>query len=236
MNLKSFFIGATVGVLVVGGTFFCANLKKDNKKEESLVNSDLSERENMEYTKKGVLEILDYEKKYQEEFDTQNYEVVIKNTSGERLRKVEFTLGENVYELYDMLPDEEYKFVAYSNENTISLKVISVDYEIRNYNEDEIDIDITNDGKKVSGSLKNNGDRELYPTQIIYFLYDGNGHTIQKTIEYAGCFDEGLVIKPENTLEFEEDIDEGYSFYNTKSVIVRYSDLEFKTTETKIFE
>ena len=96
-------------------------------------------------------------------------------------------------------------------------------------------MDITNDGKKVTGLVKNNGERDLYPSQIIFFLKDEQGNTVQKNIEYAGCFFEGLIIKPSKSLEFESDIPQGYYFNNSKSVIVRYSDTEFKMIETRFF-
>ena len=195
----------------------------------------MEERTSLIDNKKGILEMVSSQKKYQEEYDTENYEVIVKNTSGETLKKVEFTLGEGIYELYDILPDEKYKFVAYNTEENLDLKIISVDYEIKNFYPEEISMDITNDGKKVTGLVKNNGERDLYPSQIIFFLKDEQGNTVQKNIEYAGCFFEGLIIKPSKSLEFESDIPQGYYFNNSKSVIVRYSDTEFKMIETRFF-
>lgn len=235
MNLKSFVIGATIGSIVVGGVWLSTQILKEEE-HENIVNSNLEERESIVKEEKRTLEIISSEKKYQEEFKTENYEIVIKNTSGEKLKKVEFTLGEGIYELYDLSPDEEYKFIAFDNENDINLKIISVNYEIKNYNPEEVSLDITNDGKKVQGTIINNGERELYPAQIIFFLQDNEGNTIQSTIEYAGCFFEGLVIKPNKSLSFEKDIPEGYYFNNSKSVIVRYSDIEFRMIETSFFE
>ena len=230
MNLKSFLVGATIGI-VVGGTVFSA--VKINKKDEELVTSQLKEEKQESYTHQGALEIVNYQKKYFKEYDSENYEVEVKNTSGKVLKSVEFTLGEGIYTLYDIQPDETYKFVAFNTENDIDLKVISIDYEILTYNEDEISLEITNDGKKVTGKIKNTSQRDLYPSQVIFFLMDNEGNIIQKTLEYAGCFDEGLVIKPGKELSFEADIDENTSYYNSKKVIVRYSDLDFREVYTK---
>ena len=235
MNLKSFFIGATIGVVVVGGVCLYTKSLNQEQKKCNMVNSNMEERTSLIDNKKGILEMVSSQKKYQEEYDTENYEVIVKNTSGETLKKVEFTLGEGIYELYDILPDEKYKFVAYNTEENLDLKIISVDYEIKNFYPEEISMDITSDGKKVTGLVKNNGERDLYPSQIIFFLKDEQGNTVQKNIEYAGCFFEGLIIKPSKSLEFESDIPQGYYFNNSKSVIVRYSDTEFKMIETRFF-
>ncbi len=230
MNLKSFVVGATIGI-VVGGTVFSA--VKINKKDEELVTSQLKEEKQESYTHQSALEIVNYQKKYFKEYDSENYEVEVKNTSGKVLKSVEFTLGEGIYTLYDIQPDETYKFVAFNTENDIDLKVISIDYEILTYNEDEISLEITNDGKKVTGKIKNTSQRDLYPSQVIFFLMDNEGNIIQKALEYAGCFDEGLVIKPGKELSFEADIDGNTSYYNSKKAIVRYSDLDFREVYTK---
>lgn len=235
MNLKSFMIGATIGVVVVGGAWICTNNSREKEQQCDTVNYNLSEYSNLSQNEKGIMEVISYQKKYQEEYKTENYEVVVKNTSGELLKKIEFTLGEGVYELYDMLPDEEYKFVAYNTEENLNLKIISVYYEIKNYYPEEISLEISNDGENINGSVTNNGQRELYPSQIIFFLKDNDGNTIQKTIEYAGCFFDGLVIKPEQSLEFESNIPQGYFFNDNKSVIVRYTDLDFRTVDTRFF-
>jgi hypothetical protein len=237
MNLKSFVIGAAIGVtVVVGGVCIYTNNLKKGEAQKEIVNSSIEEKYSIVKEERKILEIISSEKKYQEEYNTENYEVVVKNTSGEYLKRVEFSLGEGIYELYDMIPDEEYKFVAYNTEEEINLKVISTDYEIINYYPDEVSLSITNDGKNVTGSIKNNGERDLYPSQIIFFMKDGSGNTVQKTIEYAGCFFEDLVIKPESTLDFESEIPDGYSFNNSKNVIVRYSDTEFKSVDTIFFD
>lgn len=230
MNLKSFFIGATIGI-VVGGTVFSA--VKINKKDEELVTSQLKEEKQASYTHQSALEIVNYQKKYFKEYYSENYEVEVKNTSGKVLKSIEFTLGEGIYTLYDIQPDETYKFIAFNTENNVDLKVISINYEILTYNEDEISLEITNDGKKVTGKIKNTSQRDLYPSQVIFFLMDNEGNIIQKTLEYAGCFDEGLVIKPGKELSFEADIDENTSYYNSKKAIVRYSDLDFREVYTK---
>jgi hypothetical protein len=93
-----------------------------------------------------------------------------------------------------------------------------------------------NENGKISGSIKNNGQRKLYPAQIVYFVTDSEGNTIQRVISYAGCFFEGLVINPEGIHEFEEEIPQGYTLNNNKGIMVMYSDLEFKYTEQVLFK
>lgn len=236
MNLKSLLVGTAIGAIVVGGgVFLYTSFFGNEPQKEDVVSSYLEEKTNIVEEEKQILEIISSKKEYQEEYKTENYEIVIKNTSGKYLKKVEFSLGEGTYELYDMEQDEQYKFVAFNTEESLDLKIISVDYDIINYYPEEISLDITNDGKKVTGYITNNGERDLYPAQIIYFLSDEEGYTIQKTIEYAGCFFEGLVIKSGKTLDFESDIPDNNYFKNSKSVIVRYSDTSFKTIDTRFF-
>lgn len=135
-----------------------------------------------------------------------------------------------------MLPDEEYKVTAYNTADDLTLNVISVDYEIRNYYPEEVSLEIKEKGEVFSGNIKNNGERNIYPCQIIYFVKDDAGRTIQNTIEYAGCFDDGLVIEPNKVLDFESNNTQGLLLNTNKPVIVRYSDLDFKEIETRFFE
>ena len=236
MNLKSVIIGTAIGAIAVGGgVLLCTKVFKQEPAKEDIVNSSIKEETSIVKVERELLEIVNTEKKYQPEYNTENYEVVIKNTSGKSLKKIEFTLGEGIYELYDMLPDEEYKFVAYNTEKELDLRIISVDYEIMNYYPEEVSLEITNDGKKVSGYVTNNGQRDLYPSQIIFFLRDEEGYTVQKIIEYAGCFFEGLIIKPGSNLNFESDIPENNYFKNNKSVIFKYSDTTLNYIDTRFF-
>lgn len=238
MNLKSLLLGAAIGVVVVtGGVCIYAKNVKEKPEEESnnIVYAQMEEKATVCEDQRGMLETLSYEKKYQEEFDSMNYEVVVKNTSGEHIDKITFTLGEGIYELYNMSPDEKYKFIAYNTEEELKLKVMSVDFEIKNFYPEEISLNLNNQEGKFKGSITNNGERDLYPGRIVYFLKDKDGYTIQKTIEYAGCFFEGLVISPTKTHEFESDIPNELTLDNNKKIIVEYSDLEFRDIAVRFF-
>lgn len=238
MNLKSILLGAAIGVVVVTGgvCIYAKNVKKEKESnEDNIVYAQMEEKATVCENKKGMLEILSYEKKYQEEFKTENYEVIVKNTSGEKLDKITFTLGEGIYELYNMSPDEKYKFVAYNTEKDLNLKVMSVDFEIKNYYPEEISLNLDSKDNKFKGSITNNGQRDLYPGRIVYFLKDKDGYTIQKSIEYAGCFFEGLVISPSKSHEFESEIPEELTLDSNKNIIVEYTDLEFKNTDVRFF-
>ncbi len=137
-----------------------------------------------------------------------------------------------------MLPDEEYKVVAYNTTNDLSLKEISVDYDMINYYPDEISFNLIKEEETFICEIKNNGERNLYPSQVIFFTKDDSGRTIQNTIEYAGCFNDNLVIKPNKTLKTDEEQGDmnGLLLNKNKPIIIRYSDIEFREVTTKFFE
>lgn len=249
-NLKFFMTGVMVCALVASILMLKMSFAKEDCKEQDVVNASMEEskaiagqvkQEKSEKTivakQAEILTLVTFDKKYQEEYGTENYEVVVKNTSRDYIEKITFTLGEGIYELFNMNPEESYKFVAYNTEKDLNLKVLSVTYETKTYGlEEEISLERNNESGKISGSVKNNGQRDLYPSQIVYFLNDSEGNTIQKVISYAGCFFEGLVIHPGNTHEFAEEIPSNYTLNTTKGVMVMYSDLDFKYTEQVLFK
>ena len=246
-NLKFIVTGVMVtAIIVAGGVVLFHIFSKEEVKDDDVITAEFiqnnSSKENKKEEVKEVavhtepLTITSQEKKYFDEWKTENYEIVVKNTSGGYIRKISFTLGEGIYELYNLNPGESYKFVAFNTETDINLKVMSIVYDTINYNEGEIELQRNNIEGKVSGTITNKGERDLYPSQIIYFLEDGNGNTIQKVISYAGCFFEGLVIHKGETLDFEEEIPQGYTLNNNKGIMVMYSDLEFKYTEQVLFK
>ena len=240
-NLKFFMTGVMVCAVVAGGVVLASRVFKNEEKEQDKVNANVTEYKALAVEcnteKKEALTIISSEKKYQEEFKSENYEIVVKNTSGSYIEKISLTLGEGIYELYNINPEENYKFVAFDNETDINLKVLSITYETKTYGlDDEISLERKNENGKISGSIKNNGQRKLYPAQIVYFVTDSEGNTIQRVISYAGCFFEGLVINPEGIHEFEEEIPQGYTLNNNKGIMVMYSDLEFKYTEQVLFK
>ena len=59
-----------------------------------------------------------------------------------------------------MLPDEEYKVVAYNTTNDLSLKEISVDYDMINYYLDEISFNLIKEDKKKDCSAGRGKDGE----------------------------------------------------------------------------
>lgn len=240
-NLKFFMTGVMVCAVVAGGVIITSRVFRNEEKEQEKVNASVTEYKALavdcKQEKKEALTMISSEKKYFEEWKSENYEVVVKNTSGSYIEKITFTLGEGIYELYNLNPEENYKFVAFNNETDINLKVLSITYETKTYGlDDEISLERKNENGKISGSIKNNGQRDLYPAQIVYFVTDSEGNTIQRVISYAGCFFEGLVIHPDKTHEFEEEIPQGYTLNNSKGIMVMYSDLEFKYTEQVLFK
>ena len=246
-NLKFIVTGVMVtAIIVAGGVVLFHIFSKEEVKDDDVITAEFiqnnSSKENKKEEVKEVavhtepLTITSQEKKYFDEWKTENYEIVVKNTSGSYIRKISFTLGEGIYELYNLNPQESFKFVAFNTEKDINLKVMSIVYDTLNLNEGETELQRNNVEGKVSGTIQNKGERNLYPSQIIYFLEDGNGNTVQKVISYAGCFFEGLVIHKGETLDFEEEIPEGYRVLTSKGILVQYSDLEFKNIEETLFK
>lgn len=236
MDIKSVLAGTAIGAILIGCVW--AVYTKVNKEEikRNEVNSSLETQFECKQDEKKTLEIVKSEKKYFEEWDSENYEVTIKNTSGESMQRVQFTLGEGIYEIYNVEPDDEYKIIAYNSENNINLKIMTIDYEIPSYFPDEVSLQTTIEDNKLTGVVKNNSEIELYPNQVMIFLKDQNGDIIQKTIEYSGCFFEGLVIKPGAEFKFEMEIQEGHILLKNKGIMFKYSDLEFRMYETRNFK
>lgn len=107
--------------------------------------------------------------------------------------------------------------------------VVSTDFEISNYYDGEVEITASVENGKISGTIKNNKERTLYPNQIIMLFKDkSDGRIYQKTLEYSGCFDEGKVINPGTEFSFEIDIPENSTFLATKGITLKYSDTDFK--------
>jgi predicted double-glycine peptidase len=136
-NLKFIVTGVMVtAILVAGGVCLKNMFSKKEVNEEEIVTSEFIQNKSMDESKKEEakvvtvqtepLTIVSQEKKYFEEWKTENYEIVVKNTSGGYIRKISFTLGEGIYELYNLNPGESYKFVAFNTETDINLKVMSI--------------------------------------------------------------------------------------------------------------
>ena len=236
MDIKSVLAGTAIGAILIGCVFgICTNVHK-KEVEENEVNSNIESQFECKQDEKKTLEIVKSEKKYFEEWDSENYEVIVKNTSGVSMQRVQFTLGEGIYEIYNVEPDDEYKIIAYNSENNIDLKIMTIDYEIPSYFPDEVSLNTTTENNILTGVVKNNSEIELYPNQVMIFLKDQNGDIVQKTIEYSGCFFEGLVIKPNTEFKFEIEIPEGHILLKNKGIMFKYSDLEFRMYETRNFK
>lgn len=92
MNLKSFLLGITMGAIVIGGVcVYTNNLKKE---EISMTKGNVVQKEASIIEEKGNLEIIGSEKVYSEEYKVECYEVIMKNTSGKNLKRIEFSLGD----------------------------------------------------------------------------------------------------------------------------------------------
>ncbi|MBQ8379661.1 MAG: hypothetical protein IJX34_02475 [Clostridia bacterium] len=236
MDIKSVLAGTAIGAILIGCVFGIYTNVHKKEVEENEVNSNIESQFECKQDEKKTLEIVKSEKKYFEEWDSENYEVIVKNTSGVSMQRVQFTLGEGIYEIYNVEPDDEYKIIAYNSENNINLKIMTIDYEIPSYFPDEVSLNTTTENNVLTGVVKNNSEIELYPNQVMIFLKDQNGDIVQKTIEYSGCFFEGLVIKPSTEFKFEIEIPEGHILLKDKGIMFKYSDLEFRMYETRNFK
>ncbi len=127
---------------------------------------------------------------------------------------------------------------AYNTADDLTLNIISVDYDIKNYYPEEISLNIIKEEESFICEIKNNGERDLYPCQVIFFTKDDTGRTIQNTIEYAGCFDDDKVIEANKSFITDNCNNDmkGLLLNKNKPVIVRYSDLDFREINTRFFE
>lgn len=77
--------------------------------------------------------------------------------------------------------------------------------------------------------MKNTSQRQIYPNQIIMFFNDNtDGSIVQRTLEYAGCRDEGRVIDSGEEFDFEMEIPENTRFIAQKGITFKYSGLDFR--------
>ena len=159
-------------------------------------------------------------------------DVKIKNVSGRHVGRAELKIDDVYYFAYDINNDEEIIINTFSEKAIEEIDVISVDFDIKSSlydNEITLEKVEIKDGV-LKGSFKNNGQRSIYPSEIIYFVENLRGENEQRTISYASCFNDELVIKPGEKFEFEQEEKEILS--SNKNVIVRYSDLDFREVYT----
>lgn len=161
-------------------------------------------------------------------------DVKVKNVSGRHIDRAELKIDDVYYFAYDINNDEEIIINTFSEKAIEEIDVISVDFDIKSSlydNEITLEKVEIKDGV-LKGSFKNNGQRSIYPSEIIYFVENLRGENEQRTISYASCFNDELVIKPGEKFEFEQEEKEILS--KNKNVIVRYSDLDFREVYTVI--
>ena len=159
-------------------------------------------------------------------------DVKIKNVSGRHIDRAELKIDDVYYFAYDINNDEEIIINTFSEKAIEEIEVISVAFDIKSSlydNEITLEKVEIKDGV-LKGSFKNNGQRSIYPSEIIYFVENLRGENEQRTISYASCFNDELVIKPGEKFEFEQEEKEILS--SNKNVIVRYSDLDFREVYT----
>ena len=159
-------------------------------------------------------------------------DVKIKNVSGRYVGRAELKIDDVYYFAYDINNGEEIIINTFSEKAIEEIEVISVDFDIKSSlydNEITLEKVEIKDGV-LKGSFKNNGQRSIYPSEIIYFVENPKGENEQRTISYASCFNDELVIKPGEKFEFEQEEKEILS--SNKNVIVRYSDLDFREVYT----
>ena len=159
-------------------------------------------------------------------------DVKIKNVSGRHVGRAELKIDDVYYFAYDINNGEEIIINTFSEKAIEEIEVISVDFDIKSSlydNEITLEKVEIKDGV-LKGSFKNNGQRSIYPSEIIYFVENPKGENEQRTISYASCFNDELVIKLGEKFEFEQEEKEILS--KNKNVIVRYSDLDFREVYT----
>lgn len=161
-------------------------------------------------------------------------DVKVKNVSGRHIDRAQLKIDDVYYFAYDINNDEEIIINTFSENVINEVEVISVDFDIKSSlydNEITLEKVEIKDGV-LKGSFKNNGQRSIYPSEIVYFVENAKGENEQRTISYASCFNDELVIKPGEKFEFEQEEKETLS--QSKNVIVRYSDLDFREVYTVI--
>lgn len=159
-------------------------------------------------------------------------DVKVKNVSGRHIDRAQLKIDDVYYFAYDINNDEEIIINTFSENVINEVEVISVDFDIKSSlydNEITLEKVEIKDGV-LKGSFKNNGQRSIYPSEIIYFVENPKGENEQRTISYASCFNDELVIKLGEKFEFEQEEKEILS--KNKNVIVRYSDLDFREVYT----
>ena len=161
-------------------------------------------------------------------------DVKIKNVSGRHVGRAELKIDDVYYFAYDINNGEEIIINTFSEKAIEEIEVISVDFDIKSsLYDNEITLEkVEIKGGVLKGSFKNNGQRSIYPSEIVYFVENLRGENEQRTISYASCFNDELVIKPGEKFEFEQEEKEILS--KNKNVIVRYSDLDFREVYTVI--
>ncbi len=94
MNLKSYIIGVAIGAIVIGGVcVYTANYLRNEEKELMSINSEVKESSNIKEEIK-IIDLISSQKVYSETYKVECYEVVLKNTSGQNLKRVEISLGD----------------------------------------------------------------------------------------------------------------------------------------------
>lgn len=243
MKSKVFFVGVAVGALIVGSvSLLCTKVsRKEVRAEEGNTKSLLLAEKSQEDIKpeenepKEILEIVSKKKVYLAEYDSENYEVLLRNTSMKTLAKVEITFGQGIYELYNIGPNETFKVISYNDDENIKLEIIAVNYSIPDFGMEEVTLTSTVTSSKIKCTVKNVSEREIYANQVVYFLRDAQGNVVMKTLEYSGCFNPELVTAPNKEFSFEFEIPEGYTFIKDKGIIFKYSDLDFRDYIIKQF-
>lgn len=213
----------TAIVIAVVSALVCT---KNSKQKENAISMNLTE------SKLGS-EVLQLEAKELEIVSFEENEIVVRNTSGKKIAKIEVTIDDITYYLYDMLPGENYKFSIYSTKEEVDLKVIAVDYEYENYSSNKISLaNLTINKKIVEGAIKTN--IKIAPSQIIYFLKDKDGNTIQKVIHYESELHEENIIMEGKAIGFVDEL--GSNFNENKKIVFNYLDIESNELKTVLLE
>lgn len=208
-------------VIVVGSALICTKISRQEERNANVVSMNLSESTNL--VNRPEIKMVSLEEN----------EMVVKNTSGKEIAKIEFTIDGITYELYDMLPGENYKFSIYSTKEEVELKVVAVDYEYENYNSDKIILANLNVNRKIlEGAIKT--EMQIAPSQIIYFLKDKDGNTIQKVIHYETELHDDNIISEGQIFGFVDELSDDFKY--NKKIVFNYLDIRSNEIKTVLLE
>lgn len=138
LKIKSYLIGAAVGIIVAGVLFTKLSKVENVSQRANEFNAMGAETEVS--SSRDIFKVISSEKKYNEQYKEDFYQVKLKNVSNAYIAIGEVSIGEGVKYIYDINPGEEYVLDTFSSEEVKDIKVKTINYELNSYLEDKLDI------------------------------------------------------------------------------------------------